>query len=532
MKPITRFIYCLLIVLFINPFVSPAQLNTPHNAKGPEPKNSSRHLVERILEKQYIARNLKSVPAGKTTSPGAHERLIAYSGYNFQDTNAYFRWVISDSGNFYYTGMNGSVFNYQAVSYSLVNYPYAGLPETNLNSPTNMYLGLSPFKYQGVEVMHDSEAIWNDYCTDTTAHFFGLFGRTDYSYSGSNIATLQRPYTQPYSYSKYREQLEYDTLGRMVALVQSSFDTATSAWDTNYIRLSYYDTSGNMVMDSSSSNVGYTGWYPEEKNIYAYDLFHNVSFSELFLDSNITSGIWQPYQKLYLTYNTDFSLHTDSISMQGSGSSLPYIVDSFGYSTGISYYTYHQMLYYLSGPSFEKVVGVKHVSFTSLPDTVYYQYYSNYPAGGVMKMQSAKKSPFAYDSYNNPVWASMFNYIITDSISGAGYYDTATEREFHYYYETYGAALATQNIKPHAERITLYPNPTTGIINIFRPDAVKGSATVIRISNISGKTLRTESLPWMNVSETVSLVDLPNGTYIIALEEKGIILFTQKVVKL
>ncbi len=490
-------------------------------------------LVESIVQKQYDARNLKSVPGGKTTSPGAHERLIAYSGYNFQDTNAYFPSGISDSGNFYYSGMNGSVFNYQAVSYTLIDYPYGGLPGMNSNSPTNIYFGLTPFNYLGVEVMSDSDDIWTDYCADSSGYFFGLFGKSHYSYFGSDILSLLRPYTHPYPHFQYRQQLNYDTLGRLVAFVQSSYDTATSAWDTNFIRLSFYDTSGDLVLDSSSSNVGFTGWYPEEKGIYGYDAFHNLTYSELFLDSNITSGIWLPYQKLYFTYNTDFSLYTDSISMHSSGSWFPYIVDSFGYTTGISYYTYHQKLYYLSGPSFEKVIGVKHVSFAGLPDTVYYQDYNNYPAGGVMKMQSAKKSPYAYDSYNNPVWASMYNYIITDSVSGAGYYDTAIERKFYYYYETYGAALATQNIKPLGERITLYPNPTTGIINIFRPDAVKGSAVVIRIYNLSGKTLRTESLPWMNESETISLYGLPSGTYIVSLEdERGNILLREKVVKL
>ncbi len=533
MKHIQILISCLLVLLLTNIFMSQAQMVLQPNTNGFPSLNSGRRLVDNILQQQYTERNKKLTPVGKTTSPGAHERLIAYSGYNFQDTSAFSPWGISDSGYFYYSGENGSVFNYQTAAYSLSDYPYGGLPSTNISSPAYLYLHYNTFIYKGAEVMPDSEAMWNDFCADSSGYIFGVFGKTDYTYTGHNIATLFRSYTNPYPGSNYRQQLNYDTLGEIVSFVQSVYDTATLAWDTSYIRLSYYDTSGNLVMDSSSVHPGDTVWYPQDKSIYAYDLFHNLTLSEVFLDSNYTSGIWQPYQKLYLSYNTDHTLHSDSISKCNTGLWYPYMADSFGYTTGISYYTFHRMYEFGFVSPYYISIDSKHISLSGLPDTVYFQSYGNYTGGSGMKMMSGKKSTYFYDSYSNPVWASMYNYIITDSITGAGYYDTATEREFHYYYETYGAALAAHSIKSAKELITLYPNPTNGSVTISRPDALKGSNTQILISNAAGQTLRTVSLPWMNESETLSLSGLLEGVYILTLEDgRGDILFTEKIVKL
>jgi hypothetical protein len=121
---------------------------------------------------------------------------------------------------------------------------------------------------------------------------------------------------------------------------------------------------------------------------------------------------------------------------------------------------------------------------------------------------------------------------ITDSALGTGYYNTTPAGIVHYYYETYLSSAGVNNVSVTKENIKIYPNPTTNEITISRPDAIKGSYTFIILTDMMGQTIRTESLPWMNETEKISLSDLASGMYMLTIQDRnGNTLSTQKIIK-
>ncbi len=218
-------------------------------------------------------------------------------------------------------------------------------------------------------------------------------------------------------------------------------------------------------------------------------------------------------------YNSLNQLTWDSISQLLSGAWAPQGSDSFGYTTGLDYCTFEKYLNCVGGSPASFIVRTKHINSINLPDTLfqmeYYYADSTYLSGA--------KYSYTYDSYDEPVLALQYNFNIDTTLT-SGTYSTSPDYINHYYYETYeksNHANSVKNISPVAEEIKIYPNPATSMVSISRPNAAPGVYTIIKIVNAAGQTVQSESMPWLNETETISVAGLTPGMYWIMVQDKA-----------
>ncbi len=536
MKKILPFLsaFVLLFISFVNTYAQRIGLDGAGNRKGHaaiKKYGMGAINLQTILQKQYLQRQEKQNAAAKTASVTA-ERLKAFCGYNYGDTvSGILFGGKSDSAYYVYSGQNGSVFNYQRMDYLAPSYG------TN-TSPVDVAdwgsgVGFTYFPGTSViqqsELYPDSAYVWNSYFPVSVigADTFGYADIVDYYYSGHNITERGDQYYPAIGGEIEKYDYYYDGTGKLIFGLFFAYNTSSFSWDTTNAINFFYNGSGQLIMDSSSVNYGAGLWGEGDKEIITYNGAGYASFIEDFTDS---SGSWIPNTDRFLYYNTDNTLHTDSVSQYNVGTWTPYIKDSFGYTPGVAYFTYGMTEEFIADSIYAKTIMAKHVSASGLPDTVYSQFYTIY-ASEPLRLYRAKKVSFTYDSYNNPTIANDYGYNIVDSIAGTGYYNAGTERVFYYYYETY-EANAVKHITAADEQVIIYPNPATNEVTISRPDAIKGSYTTISLSNTLGQIIRTESLQWMNQTETFPLAGLASGVYVLTLQDKsGNTLTTQKIVK-
>lgn len=511
-----------LIALSLSTSVATAQVS--HTRAHHAPASKSRQQLATILARQQAAYRAANTPAAKTTATS--ERLIASSMYNFDATSG-MPVGKTDSAAYKYSGSRGSKFNRDMMSYinPSSEFTSAGWP-------------LLPLQYGGAhiasghmtpqDIMADSTIVWNSYVPNVSSTYgYGISELVNQTYdANNNIIQSSEQYDPVDTLGNWNRYINtYDANNNIISSINLVYNTPN--WDT-MSRVSYiYNASHQLIEDSTDYwDIG-GAWTPDSKNTYSYtgsDLTYSVGLQ-------YASGVWEERSKIYLTYNADHSVHTDSMSdYMFTGTWEPSTTDSFGYTTGVDYWTYYRQRYY-DGPDMDDFIATKHVSASGLPDTFYVADHSTYSGVAPSYLVYGMRAGFTYDSYNNPVTYSTVYYNITDSASGAGSYGTTSAAEGHYYYEPY-TTTGINNIPKVQEAMSMYPNPATNELNISRPSAVKGDHTIINFTNALGQIIRTESMPWMKETETFSLAGFAPGMYIVTVQNKnGAILSTQKIMK-
>jgi len=501
-------------------------------AKHPDPRvaqhqrpTENNPCVLTILQQQYARRAQGSRKAAARTSAATGERLKSFCGYNLQDTS-FLPYGKSDSAYYFYSSSHSSVFDYQMMA-------YAAPSSATYTSPVSLDYPLSLTwdpAYGGAfaqELLPDSVYSWNSfYPLGLSGAMFGFADITAYTYGGSAVLRVADNYYPDLPGEQTREDYAYDTAGHVISTVYSSFDTTLHAWDTTMITSWYYNGYNQLVMDSASLKSGGI-WGEYSKTTYLYDGNGNLVFTEFYTDS---SGYWQPQTMRMLQYNADSTLRSDSESQYNPGQWTPYLRDSFGYSSGIPYFTYDQTEMYVSDSVWSKCTYTKHVNGSGLPDTLFYAYYGGSYAP-VAQQAAAKKTSFVYDAAGNPVLATCYDYVLTDTLSGTGAYNTSPERFFRYYYETYDVTAVRETV-PEGVKLTAYPNPAGNVVNVVCAEAAPGTRVTITITNAAGQMVRTESLAWRGPTVTIPLGGLAPGMYLLtAVDGTGKMLGSQKIVK-
>jgi hypothetical protein len=165
----------------------------------------------------------------------------------------------------------------------------------------------------------------------------------------------------------------------------------------------------------------------------------------------------------------------------------------------------------------------------NLPDTEYETIFSSFSSSANNLLYKGKFST-SYDSYHNPVTSDAYDFNITDTAAGTGMYDTAADRMTHFYYEQYNLAVSQVAAPPAV--ISVFPNPATDIVNVSITGIVAGSRVNLILENLLGKTILTESMPWVNNTEMLPMKGFAAGAYILSvLDDKGNRLSVQKIIK-
>ncbi len=80
------------------------------------------------------------------------------------------------------------------------------------------------------------------------------------------------------------------------------------------------------------------------------------------------------------------------------------------------------------------------------------------------------------------------------------------------------------------EEISLYPNPTNGVINL-RLNAETSPYCVVQLLDLWGRAIRTETVPPGSSTHSFSIEAMPSGVYFVKVLEGGEPIWVQKVVK-
>ncbi len=478
--------------------------------------------IQSILQNQYARREENRKYAAKTTNISG-ERLKAFCGYNLHDTS-YLPYGRSDSGYYFYSGSRSSVFNYQMMNYQSPCFATYTSPVGD-NYPLNLLMEPGNYSPMRLQLFSDSVYVWNSF--NPLGAPYGFADVAGDLYNDTRLIHSSNKYYPAIPGLMDRTDYYYDSLGNFTEAVSFKYDTITHAWDTSRTEILVYNSFNQLTVDSVAIRSGSGIWSESSKSVCTYGTYSTPNNIIYYADS---SGYWQPQTMRYLYYNSDSTLHSDSMCQYNLGLWIPYAKDSFGYTSGISYFTYGQTETYESGSVWDKCTYTKNVNLTGLPDTLYYRYYGG-DYGPVSTQMAGKKVYFVYDTAKNPTQSQSFNYSLTDTLAGTGSYASSAERIFYYYYEYYNVT-EVQPISMKEEAILFYPNPTANELTIARPDAITGTSTLIKITNQVGQTITEINLPWINKSETISLSSLVPGIYFVSvLDNGGKLIATQKIIK-
>ncbi|MBC7553032.1 MAG: T9SS type A sorting domain-containing protein [Taibaiella sp.] len=482
---------------------------------GPQLYEKNNRHVSCLLQKNQERRH-KTVSAKATTATA--ERLIASANYFNYDT---VHFSIIDTTHYSYSSDRSSVFNFNLMGFDdfyLINagflmgfYPRWGKPNHN-NQPY---------------ILCDTSVAWSpDTATSTTLikRDTRYFLYDTFSNVIENADLYNMDSSMSYPESKYVNTFTSNNLTKSIALSWNM-----GVWDTSALRYLSYDTSNNVILDSTELYFSGTT-LPFENWKYTYDGYNNLVKARYYINDFSTST-WSLQQEFDMTYNTDNSLKTDSVSSYESSLSMmiPNVKDSFFYTSGVPFATTLKEMRYSYGTLTEWNVTTKHLSSSLLPDTMYS---SRYGAG--IGLGERWKKYYLYDSYNEPVFSATYAYNITDTATGAGSYDTTRSGLSYYYYETYMRHANGVNNTPAAtaSKINIFPNPANGTLYISQPGIAPGTRTGIQVINAAGQLLYTESLPWQHETEQMSLAGLAPGTYWILIQNAGGIVNRRQFVKL
>jgi hypothetical protein len=522
MKYIT---YVNLVVLLCTSFTYTSARDARRHASR-KPAEYSRQKINAILLKQQAQLRARQELAAKTTSTPS-ERLIGMATYNYDYTDTPFTPIGRiDSSCFRYSGSRGSKYN-KDVCYFLTpsgqyfmsgGFPMAYINGAAAHASTNMV--------NEKDVYADTSYYWNAFLTDTSgSNYFGLAEVVNDGYDANNNAVFCSDMYNPTDTSGEWDHFinTYDASNNITSSVYLSW--MNPGWDT-ISRVGYtYNSGGLLIADSVEDWMAPGTWSPNTRELYTYNTAGNLTYSAVWYNSSST---WTETDRYIITYNSDNTLNTDSGSTLSSGSWAPTMKDSFGYTAGVNYWTYLSQYQY-SGGDVQWLVSSKHVNSAGLPDTIFSSFYGTF-ATPPSYLANRTKYSYAYDSYNNPTVSNNYSYQITDPASGAGYYNSSPVGTAYFYYEPY-MAEGVKDAGALTEHISIYPNPAAGEVSISRPDAVRGSFTLVTFINAIGQTVRTEGMSWMRETESFSLAGLPQGIYVVTIQDKGgHLLKTEKLV--
>ncbi|MDR3679049.1 MAG: T9SS type A sorting domain-containing protein [Flavipsychrobacter sp.] len=449
-----------------------------HNKKN----TAHTHFVQAML-----ARNPQSAPAQKTT--GTMERLTGEED-TYVTTNTFASNPIT-TYSYNSTNTKGSSFNNATGYFSGISYdPYGYDTYGNVNGA---------YAPQPCNVFADTVKNFNN---DGSGIF--LLGEQYVTYNGNNITNI----TSISGSNTTITAASYNGQNKIVSLVVYSILNGVS--DTSTKRIFVY-AQNKLVADSTYINSPLTVQFV---NTYTYDGSGNLTQINAYEYSNSTTIASRKYTNTYTTSNQLKTSKEDDMDFSNN-QWYTASIDSFGYTSGIDFYTFEKYTVFENGVSQVNTLQF-HLSATGLVDSAI----GSVDTGNTVN-QTPLKYIVQYDSYNNPV--------ITK-----GYYGTGTTfSTFPYYvasytYETYNGTAVPNTTA--ASAITVYPNPANNIVCISGINATAGNTT-IHIVNTMGQLLVTQTAD----SKTVQTIDInrfsPGAYLLIITDDSGKILQSQKIIK-
>ena len=461
--------------------------------------NFSRQLVSELFKKQ------ESRSAGKATS-SVHERVIAQSAYSpvydHSGGSPVYVWGIADSEAYVYSGGRSSTFDFGFMAY-FHQYSPAG------NRPWLLYNTAGMVDYNGItyNVFSDKYYRWMPDPNTTTGGYTFIDSGTAIYNATDKLLWYEDMY-QNSLYSSSRFANTYNSSGDLQSSLFYIRDNTTLIWHLIEDRYYAYNAINDLTCDSvGRDTVGVS--LSSGKFLYTYSSPTN----DLILVTHYArdaAGYWNEDKRYNVAYyGTGRIQKVSAYDVDLSGVLTIKQIDSFGWTSGVSYYTYfNERQYDLSGVSFE-ITSSKHINTTMLlPDTVYSQ--TIYPTFGV---GDTSRSVFTYNSNFNPILAVTHRY---NAATGA--FDSLNEIR-HFYYEIFFPDNVV-NVE-QANGMFVYPNPTSSALNIVFDDLTGGTGIHIKLVNTVGQVVYDEDTQYTGSVVRMSFSNMPPGIYWLVVEDKG-----------
>ena len=389
-------------------------------------------------------------------------RLTGISYYTYNTTN----YDITDSVQFTYTGSNGGTL------YQFEGGSFTGMAFTTQNS--NVYVGgdfsddtLVTQTFNSNDLIDSSKTqVWSNFHSQWENNSLSTF-----TYDNNHNLALG------FDFSWDSTKLEWAPAdGARFAYNNNILDTLTlliysSGAFENYFREIEHYTSANLP-DTEIVQLYSNTWQNEQRDIYLYDASDNDTS---YIIQEFNAG-WKNYDKEVLNY---------------TGSKYPYEAFIFSWAT-TSWDSSEKLLYYYDG----------NANDTALVE----QIFSNGEWLGYYDVL------YQYNSYDQPTSFTILSYVNTSYVPEA--------RQL-YYYQTYATGI--DQLPVNNNQISLYPNPTTGLVTINSTQKINN----ITVTNLLGQIILAQSTPLSTMGGLVSdkiggpgvrQIDLspyPNGMYFV-----------------
>lgn len=445
--------------------------------------------------------------AAKTTAT-TDERLIAQSAYSYNDSagTGAIVWMKTDSAEHKYSAEHGSYFNLNSVSFN----PYYQIY-------SSMFLGQGQTigfrdKDNKPDILSDSSHYY--YVMDSLEHIETTYSVYD---SSENIKQYTDDYFAFGFGEQYKNTFNSSGLSSITYLTNSG-----STWDTTeYRTLGYTGTQ----LTKDSTYYYYAGILdPEYSYQYTYDPSGKATRMSL-MTYDAGAGTWYEAYRYDLDYYPTNKLQKMTVSYSDGTSPLDVEeVDSFGWTTGVNYYTYYDYRSISTGMVQYLQTLTKHVSAAGLPDSVQLTTIDFSVSDTLSNITT-----YTYDTYKNPVLSTTYM-----RSTGSMAYDSVTAMG-HFYYQPYTkGSVGISTVANAATTIKVYPNPASNELFITQADAATtGDIATVKIFNITGQLVVNTTVTPTNGSTRIAIDALPQGTYLVMLQNaQGTMLYKEKVVKL
>jgi hypothetical protein len=430
----------------------------------------------------------------KTT--GVHQRLIADASTDLTVP------ALVDSSNYHY---NNSPYRGSTFDYNLMTYMQTYSPVQFPTFPAPSFVGLTSASVPSVLCDTLNEYADNGAGLELAVRQYNTFVNNTQI---ADMKTYNYPSGSSLPDTGNRFIHSYDGQGRLSNIMELNWSGVNNNWDTIQSRHIYYN-SQNLPQTDSIYIYDSGNWIAAAANAYTYS-GSNTSQIDIY---SYDGSNWARTQQFQATYYSNNQLQTVNFNIDtGLGAPpVPLFRDTFGYSS-TTFCTSWASFINATGAGLDSFfVQTKHLNSQNLPDSAFFRIAFSGSATSWIET-------FTYNSGNNPDVETDYDAVG----SPAGY-------QIKYYYENYNDLAVITPAKNN--NITIYPNPSSGQLNIQWKEA-NGAKAAISIVNAAGQLVYSDAFNWKQSTESISIANLQAGIYWVNIADNtGNVIYRQSVVK-
>jgi len=444
------------------------------------------HKHSQFVKALFQGYNTQASPVGQKPT-GTQQRVIAQVGTD--DAG-----ILQDSTTYKYSGTKGSQYNYDNPDLIYSSYfPSDYLPALQ-----------EPFSNRSSQLLADS--IFSYFPSDgyeATRGYYNSSNRVD------SLHGLVDNGTGIYETKQYRQ---FNSAGYQTRDIFLSNTAVGGSFDTISATTYYYNAAGTQLLSDTTRSDDGTGLQPSSTLHYHYNAQNKLDSVSTML---LNSGTPYLYTVNKIGYNSTGQVNkAATIYYNGGTTPSEAYIDSFGYTSGLSFYTLNDESYvdYSSG-DIEVTRITKTVGSNNLPDTLLMSY------GDGTNFIDVAYAKYHYTNFNNPDTVTVRALDDENSLVG----------KYTFYYESYDDGISS--IKGiNRKNLNVYPNPFDNNVNIDWTGNTTALSS-ITLTNMLGQNIYSASLRLTSGHNAIDLPALSKGQYVLMIRDANGDTYTRQLTR-